>query len=128
MAHQVTQVISLELDQLPVSINDLWMPARGKLITTPKYRAWKEWASWEIKRQSRGSLEGNYALHVQLSAPDNRARDLDNFAFKALSDAAQMAGAIRNDNKCARLKAKWTNDGPALRAWFIATSGDDDDA
>lgn len=122
----MTEVLSIRLDELPVSINDLWMPNRGGrgLILTPKYRAWKEATAWEIKRIcGSAKLEGGYALDVRLRAPDNRARDIDNFAFKALNDAAQLAGVITNDSKCRRLSAEWSDDGPAVQAWLISTKG-----
>lgn len=120
----MAQVLTIELDELPVSINAIWTVARGRLIKSPAYKSWREAAAWQIKTQCKGKLEGPYALHVELCAPDKRARDLDNFSFKALSDAAQDAGVIENDSKCVGLKSKWVQSGPAVRAWFIATTGE----
>ena len=117
----MTQVLSITLDRLPVSVNAIWTVARGRLVKSPEYRAWREATAWEIKSQCKGRLTGAYALHVELCAPDKQSRDLDNFSFKALSDAAQDAGVIANDSKCARLKSKWVSGGPAVRAWFIST-------
>lgn len=119
----MTQVLTIELDVLPVSINDIWTVARGRLVKSTKYRAWREATAWQMKAQCRGRLDGPYALHVQLCAPDKRSRDLDNFSFKALSDAAQEAGVIENDSKCVRLRSEWVSEGPAVRAWFISTTG-----
>jgi Holliday junction resolvase RusA-like endonuclease len=121
----MAQVLTITLDSLPVSINDIWTVARGHMIKSRRYRNWRAETAWLIKNQCQGRLVGSYALHVELCAPDKRPRDLDNFSFKALSDAAQDAGVIENDSKCVRLKSKWVSGGPAVRAWFISTIGDE---
>jgi len=123
----MAEVLDIKLDTLPVSINAMWMPAlrNGKaiIVKTPEYRAWRKAAAWQMRAQLRNQyLSGFYALHVELCAPNNVARDLDNFSFKAISDAAQEAGVIENDSKCVRLKSKWVESGPAVRAWFISTT------
>lgn len=117
----MAEVFHFELKELPVSINDIWMPVRNRLVLTPNYRAWRKAVAWEIAKQCKVGIDGNYALHVELSAPDKRSRDLDNFSFKAISDAAQDAGRIVNDNKCMRLKSEWVPEGPAVKAYFIST-------
>jgi len=120
----MAEVLTIELETLPVSVNDIWAVSRGRLVKSEKYKLWKLAAAWQIRAQCKGKLVGPYALHVELRAPDKRARDLDNFSFKALSDAAQDAGVIENDSKCRSLKSRWVNEGPAVRAWFISASGE----
>ena len=125
----MSEVLYIELDTLPVSTNDMWMPAlvkgRPAIVKTPKYRAWRKQTAWLIKAQVKGArLVGPYALHVELCSAGlvARDRDCDNYSFKAFSDAAQDAGVIENDSKCVRLKSKWVSGGPAVRAWFISTT------
>lgn len=125
----MAQVLTIILDELPISINAMWMPVifkgRAAIVKTPEYRAWRQATAWQMKAQRKNEyLSGTYALHVELCAPDKIARDIDNFSFKALSDAAQDAGVIENDSKCVGLKSKWVQSGPAVRAWFIATTGE----
>lgn len=43
------------------------------------------------------TVQGRYRLHVHLSPPDARARDIDN-ALKSLFDALVKAGYIQSDS------------------------------
>jgi Holliday junction resolvase RusA-like endonuclease len=50
-------------------------------------------------------------FHPSLPFPDARRRDLDNFAFKAVSDILVSLGVVSDDSDCVELSAKWITDG-----------------
>jgi crossover junction endodeoxyribonuclease RusA len=79
---------------LPPSANRMWRMVRGKVTKSPEYRAWKSEAAWSIAHQTGGQppLE-HYRLDVIVPAT---RRDPDNH-LKAIGDALQAGGAIRND-------------------------------
>lgn len=117
----MAEVVSLVLDELPPSANSIWRSVGGRVLKSKKYRNWLAWASLTIKAQARGScVGGHFALHVEFRAPDKRHRDLDN-RLKALGDALMLAGVIRDDSDCRKIKAQWVQDGPPVRAWIIST-------
>lgn len=71
--------------------NHRLMPVRiGKsvrLITSPEYRAAKERAEYEIKRQWRvPALSGSVRLHARVFFPNLRKRDVGNYR-KLITDA-----------------------------------------
>jgi len=54
---------------------------------------------------------GPYRLQVHAVRPDARRRDLDNFAFRAVSDILVSLGVVSDDSDCVELSAKWITDG-----------------
>jgi Holliday junction resolvase RusA-like endonuclease len=80
--------------------NHRLMPIRvGKgvrLSTSPEYRAAKEQAEWEIKRQWRiPALKGDVILHAKAYFPNKRKRDAGNYR-KLITDA--MSGICYADD------------------------------
>lgn len=80
--------------------NHRLMPVRigksARLITSPEYRAAKEKAEWEIKRQWRvPALSGSVILHAKAYFPNMRKRDVGNYR-KLITDA--MSGICYGDD------------------------------
>lgn len=67
-------------------------------------------------------LSCSLEIEVHLFPPDRRARDLDNFASKAIWDALQHAGVFVNDRQIKRLVAEMHDpDGDARAAIVLRT-------
>lgn len=104
---------------LPPSINDLWCWSGKRVYNSPAYDGWLKDMGYIANAQRRGRvIVGPYNLTVQLQRPsDNRKRDLDNFAAKALSDLLKNTGVIADDCYCEMLNARWVtnSDGVYVR-------------
>ena len=91
---------------LPPSLNNIFFnrPHGGRSKTT-EYKNWVELASWEIRKQRPKMIEGDAAIHLTIERP-NAQSDLDN-RIKAVLDALQKAGVLKNDRQIVDLHAKW---------------------
>jgi len=96
-------MISLTLTY-PPSANRLWRNVKGKTLKSGHYRAWL--LENRHAGLGLGSIDGPYALHVIATAPDRRARDLDNLP-KAINDCLQAIGVVANDSNTKRLTIEW---------------------
>jgi len=99
---------------LPPSSNRLWRVGRGRTYKSPEYQEWLTTAGWIARSQRPGKINGAYALTVMASRPDRRRRDLDNFAFKAVSDLLVSLQIIADDSNCQELNAKWVSGGDGM--------------
>ena len=83
----------------PVSANKRLIPARGRWVLNPKYRAWKAAAEVMLAIQLAGkhTAAGPYHVVVWVHPPDKRRRDLDN-AIKCCLDSLTAAHAITDDS------------------------------
>ena len=109
--------VSLWLERLPPSTNDLHMYGKGHAFSKPRYKAWQKDAIPELQEQAKGvTVTGPYHLSITAVRPDKRKRDIDNI-IKPLSDALQRAGIIENDCYCEFVSARWvtSGDGVAIR-------------
>ena len=87
----------------PFSTNALRCVARGRIIDSPEYRAWKVRASEELRLVQRAHKRGTAdPVQVTLRIPDASRIDCDNAAKSAL-DALQSAGVIADDRQVRRL-------------------------
>ena len=126
----MTQAISLVLP-FPVSVNGAYRNVIGVgRVKTKQYREWEREAALMALVQSRGRIEGPYAIHVEIDRPDKRRRDLSN-TIKVIEDFCVSQGFVEDDSLCERIKMRWTDKidgrpGPC-RVWLIATTGDDSD-
>lgn len=68
------------------------------------YAKWREDVGYFIK-QRQEPITGPFSLHIALRRP-NKRQDLDNRS-KAVLDALQHYGVIKNDNLCERLEMVW---------------------
>lgn len=91
-------VITLRLPWPPTA-NRRLIPARGRWVTAPEYRAWQKLAELELLFQVRGLMMDIPPLAVTIEAhpPDNRRRDLGNLE-KPVVDALVRAGVIPGDH------------------------------
>lgn len=84
---------------LPPSGNTRLMPIKGRMINSPKYRQWKETASWSVKAQLCGAapIDKPVMTVIKLVYKNNRRRDYDN-VVKCVNDALTQGGAIADDS------------------------------
>lgn len=123
----MAQAISLVLP-MPPSVNGAYrnVPGLGR-VKTKEYKSWATEAAILMKLQARGSIEGAYAIHVEIDRPDKRRRDLSNL-LKVLEDTIVANGLVEDDSLCERIKMQWTTKvegrpGP-VRVWLISTQGE----
>jgi hypothetical protein len=103
--------ISLVLGK-PPSLNSMWRIGPRGPYKSKEYKAWLDDSLGRLANNRPPPISGKYILEVYIRRPDNRRRDLDNVAFKAVSDFLVKAGLIRDDSDCVRLVAEWRDDGP----------------
>lgn len=103
--------ISLVLSR-PPSLNAMWRVGPRGPYRSKEYKAWMEESLSVLAQNRPPPISGKYVLEVYIRRPDNRRRDLDNVAFKAVSDFLVKAGLIRDDSDCIRLVAEWRDSGP----------------
>lgn len=80
----------------PPSANHLRIPARGRLISSPEYRAWQESAEWIIRQAMTAVVRYPARVWITLQTTNTR-RDIDN-AVKPTLDALVKAGILKDDN------------------------------
>ena len=127
----MASVIHLVLP-IPPSINAAYAnstkPGRRGRFKTKRYEDWIAEAQFAVMRdQVRGSIDGAYAIHVEIDRPDKRRRDLSNM-LKVIEDFCVSAGFVTDDRFCEAIKMKWTSaveghPGP-VRVWLIETGVD----
>lgn len=96
----------------PPSVNALHTLARGRMILSDAYRAWKEEAGWRLLSQRPGRIVGQYELAIWLCAKETKI-DADN-GIKAISDLLQAHGVIDNDRKAESVDITWGSPSGAL--------------
>jgi len=75
---------------------------------SPRYKAWKEAAQWDVKLQYSGGIsDQDVMVQVALHQPDNRKRDLDNLA-KSVIDV--LTGTVLVDDDQIKLLCMWWAD------------------
>ncbi len=93
---------------LPPSLNNAFNNVAGiGRVKTSEYKSWRNAAAWQIKAQRQPTIEGDVVAHLTIQRP-NKSSDLDN-RLKAIFDAAQTAGIIKNDNQIVEIHARWGN-------------------
>jgi crossover junction endodeoxyribonuclease RusA len=91
---------------LPPSLNNIFFnkPHGGRAKTTA-YKNWLEEAALRIRMQRVPVIEGEVSVHVTIQRP-NAQSDLDN-RIKAVLDALQKSGVLKNDKQVSELHARW---------------------
>jgi hypothetical protein len=74
------------LAPIPPSTNALWRAHRKGVRRSRRYLAWLKEAAWEVKLQKPPRFTGPVEIQIAIGRPDQRKRDLDNVATKALLD------------------------------------------
>ena len=101
----------------PISVNHYWnhrvVGKRVCTYLTDAGRAFKDLvAKAVVLCGGQLGLTTSLAVDVELHAPDNRRRDLDNYGGKALLDALTDAGVWRDDSQVKDLHLKWGENVP----------------
>lgn len=83
------------------------------MYCSPKYVAWQKHANgcW-LEQKPKGrfpTITGKFNVHLKLSRPDQRRRDVDNY-MKAVLDWAQQAGIISDDCNVMDNRTSWVTD------------------
>jgi Holliday junction resolvase RusA-like endonuclease len=72
-----------------------------------------------LKAQCPGQVEGAVEVSIALGRPDNRKRDLDNAAGKAVLDLLVAHQVIEDDSNVMRITSGWDRSVPAGRAIIV---------
>lgn len=83
---------------VPPSANHIWQFRGGKtgrVGLTPRYKAWRDAAGWELKRQIAGIPPILCRYDLELVVPAG-LYDTDNFC-KPIGDLLQACGMVSND-------------------------------
>lgn len=98
----------------PPSTNHTWGKARNKRTGKPQVYLTKDARIFraEVAFRAHGCrkympIEGPLDVSVKLFPPDNRRRDEDNFAGKALFDAITHAGIWNDDSQIRKKTVEW---------------------
>jgi Holliday junction resolvase RusA-like endonuclease len=87
--------MTIRLETLPLSTNNLYAHTASRRFTTSKGRSNKSDMAWEAMTQYRGKpLNGPVRVSVALYWPDRRKHDIDN--LKGLFDA--LTGILWEDD------------------------------
>lgn len=103
-------MITLTLPLAP-SVNRLWRISGKRMYKSPEYKAWLEEAGWMVKKQTRQTVDGKYAIHIRAMRA-NKRRDLDNI-LKATSDLLVSLKIVEDDSQCMALAAEWAEQSTA---------------
>ncbi|RME98664.1 MAG: RusA family crossover junction endodeoxyribonuclease [Alphaproteobacteria bacterium] len=91
----------------PPSVNRAWRMVRVgrscRMLQSREGRAYRREACARLAAMHAPRLDGALRVVVTLHPPDRRKRDVDN-ALKALLDALQHGGVIRDDAQIADLR------------------------
>lgn len=112
-------MIRIELP-FPPSQNRIWVGGRGRkkagpwrIYRNPSYVEWLKQADLQwLSQKPRGpfkTIDGPFKVHLKLSRPDRRVRDIDNY-HKVVMDWAQRAGIIKNDCNSVETRSGWVTD------------------
>jgi Holliday junction resolvase RusA-like endonuclease len=109
---------------VPPSLNNCYVNVkpRGQLrrarVKSPKYRAWREEAGWDVKAQKPGRIAGPYEMHIGL--PVGLRGDVDN-RIKPISDLLVELGIVEDDRHCVNLSiARARTTGPVIVTLRVA--------
>ena len=90
----------------PISVNNLFVNAKGGRYTSPKYKAWKELAGLMLNQQDTTPVPSPY--NVEITVPQTWRGDVDNCA-KACLDILQAREILDNDRNVNRLLIQRAN-------------------
>lgn len=109
------------LSQFPPSQNRIWRSNRGRVHKSDKYENWLVASGYEVIQQRPENISGPYKMTVALRRPTTKKgkiskvkRDIDNFAFKAVSDLLKTVGVVDDDCHAEMISARWVTSGPAV--------------
>lgn len=80
----------------PPSVHGVFRRHNGAHMSA-KYRAWRDEAGWELKRQKPGKHAGRVAVSITFCPPDRRRHDIDN-CLKGVLDLLVAHEVIEADD------------------------------
>lgn len=86
----------------PPSINHYWRRVGPRTLISREGRRFRQRVMAILAARGIRPMGGWLDVHVEVSPPDNRRRDIDNLQ-KALLDALQHGGAYADDNQIVKL-------------------------
>ena len=93
------ELLTLEFDGLPPTVNHMYQNARGRRFRTEECREYQQRIVEELTSHWHGApFEGSLALIISFTTKDRRRWDIDN-RLKALQDCLEMAGIIKDDSQ-----------------------------
>ncbi|MBQ3347290.1 MAG: RusA family crossover junction endodeoxyribonuclease [Synergistaceae bacterium] len=96
----MSELIKLELDGLPPTVNHLYRNYRGRRYKTTSGRKYQEHIAEQIRREWKGkpAYKEPVELRIIFTTNDRRKWDIDN-RVKALQDCLSLAGMIEDDRQ-----------------------------
>jgi len=94
------------LAPIPPSTNALWRAHRKGVRRSRRYLAWLKEAAWEVKLQKPPRFTGPVEIQIAIGRPDQRKRDLESVATKALLDLLVQLRVIADDSLVSALAAR----------------------
>ena len=94
----------------PPSVNNLFVNAGKRRVTSEPYQRWQGAAQGAILEQGRKRIHGPVSLSVALVRPDKRRRDLSN-TLKAVEDVLVSMAVIDDDSLIQRISVQWVASG-----------------
>lgn len=92
----------------PPSTNHTWRKGKGRVFVSKQTKTFRAAvASIVMASRMARPITGPLEVRVTLCPPDNRRRDEDNFAGKALFDAMTKAGVWNDDSQIRRKVVEW---------------------
>ena len=99
-----SELISLELDGLPPTVNHMHMNVRGRVFRTKECKAYQDYVSEALSRlwASKPPYSGRCELDLIFTASNKRRWDIDN-RVKSIQDCLTRAGIIKDDSQIDKL-------------------------
>jgi len=104
--------IILRLPLAP-SANSIWDNAGARVFRSKQYEDWYGHAGLVANTQHPQRISGPYELTIEVSRPDDRRRDLDNFA-KPTSDFLVRMGLVDDDYLAQLVTLRWVDTGSGM--------------
>ncbi|MBR2207268.1 MAG: RusA family crossover junction endodeoxyribonuclease [Synergistaceae bacterium] len=95
-----TELISLELDGLPPTVNHMYLSVRGRRFRTDECVAYQDYVVKEISRYRAHEwpYSGRCSLILIFTASNKKRWDIDN-RVKSIQDCLARAGVIKDDTQ-----------------------------
>ncbi len=99
----MSQLLYMELEGLPPTVNHLYLQRGGRRYKSPDGRAYQERVCASLRRQwGQPPYSGHTELRITYLTRDKRRWDIDN-RVKALQDCLVLAGVLKDDTQIRRL-------------------------
>ena len=91
----------------PPSVNAMYRAYRGRVVTSDKYKAWKQETHYKCAfglrlSEARGYGDSDIEIEAKVFLPDNRKRDIDNI-LKPTLDMLESVGYIKDDSQVRKI-------------------------